>query len=167
MDPGEIELPLKRHAPQLPATRTAGSSDATCAGLRILLVEDNEDTRGIFEIMLRLKGHLVESAATGEAALTLARRQSFDLVISDLGLPDFSGIELMTILHERYSLRGIAVTGYSTEEDIRRSKSAGFEEHLVKPVDPVKFDQLLTKVGREIRSAPPPKPKALTADDRR
>jgi len=49
----------------------------------------------------------------------------FDLVISDLGLPDFSGTELMTILRERHSLRGVALSGYGMEEDIRRSKSAG------------------------------------------
>jgi CheY-like chemotaxis protein len=140
------------------ATPTAETlaSEATSAGLRILLVEDHDDTREIFEMILRHKGHLVESAATGAAALTLAGRQVFDLVISDLGLPDFSGTELMTILRERYSLRGVALSGYGMEEDIRRSKSAGFEEHLTKPVDPAKFDKLLANLMREIRRANPP-----------
>lgn len=134
------------------------SNDVTSGGLRILLVEDHEDTRHIFELILRQKGHLVESAATGEEALTLAGRQAFDLVISDLGLPDFSGTELMTILRERYSLRGVALSGYGMEEDIRRSKSAGFEEHLTKPVDPAKIDKLLDNLMREIRRANPPPP---------
>src|SRR5260370_41120793 len=143
--------------PTPPATPTAQplASDATRAGLRILLVEDHDDTREIFEMILRHKGHLVESAATGAAALTLAGRQAFDLVISDLGLPDFSRTELMTVLRERYSLRGVALNGYGMEEDIRPSKSAAFEEHLTKTVDPAKFDNLLANLMREIRRANP------------
>ena len=126
---------------------------ATSVGLRILLVEDHEDTRQVFAAILRQKGHSVKGAATGEAALALAGNEEFDLVISDLGLPDFSGTELMTILRARYSLRGVALSGYGMEEDIRRSKSAGFAYHLTKPVDPAKIDQLLANLTREIREA--------------
>ena len=111
--------------------------------LNILLVEDHDDTRHVFQAILAQKGHSVKGAATGEAALALASSNAFDLVISDLGLPDFSGTELMTILQERYSLRGIALSGYGMEEDIRKSKAAGFDYHLTKPVDPAKIDQLL------------------------
>ncbi|MFZ0502338.1 MAG: ATP-binding protein, partial [Chthoniobacterales bacterium] len=136
-----VELPLRRVAP--PVISEIAPSVATSAGLRILLVEDHEDTRQVFQAILSQKGHSVKGAANGEAALVLASSNAFDLVISDLGLPDFSGTELMTILQERYSLRGVALSGYGMEEDIRRSKSAGFAYHLTKPVDPAKIDRLL------------------------
>ncbi|HEX4201922.1 MAG TPA: ATP-binding protein [Chthoniobacterales bacterium] len=144
-----IELPLRKAAS--PAISEGAPSVSASAGLRILLVEDHEDTRHVFQAILRQKGHSVKSAATGEAALALASSEVFDLVISDLGLPDFSGTDLMSILQERYSLRGVALSGYGMEEDIRRSKSAGFDHHLTKPVDPTKIDELLANLTKEIR----------------
>jgi PAS domain S-box-containing protein len=144
-----IELPLRKAAS--PAIPEVAPSVPASAGLRILLVEDHEDTRHVFQAILSQKGHSVKSAATGEAALALASSEVFDLVISDLGLPDFSGTDLMSILQERYSLRGVALSGYGMEEDIRRSKSAGFDHHLTKPVDPAKIDQLLANLTKEIR----------------
>jgi PAS domain S-box-containing protein len=144
-----VEIPLRRVPP--PTVSEIAPSVATGAGLRILLVEDHDDTRHVFQAILGQKGHSVKGAATGEAALALASSNAFDLVISDLGLPDISGTELMTILQERYSLRGVALSGYGMEEDIRKSKSAGFAYHLTKPVDPAKIDQLLADLTREIR----------------
>jgi PAS domain S-box-containing protein len=143
-----VEIPLRRVAP--PTVLEIAPSVAIGAGLRILLVEDHDDTRHVFQAILGQKGHFVKGAATGEAALALANSNAFDLVISDLGLPDISGTELMTILQERYSLRGVALSGYGMEEDIRKSKSAGFAYHLTKPVDPAKIDQLLADLTREI-----------------
>ncbi|HEX6563265.1 MAG TPA: ATP-binding protein [Chthoniobacterales bacterium] len=143
-----IELPIRKAT--LPSPSEVTPSVGTTPGLRILLVEDHDDTRFVFQSILREKGHSVEGVATGEAALSLAASRVFDLVISDLGLPDFSGTELMTRLRERYALRGIALSGYGMEEDIRRSKSAGFDYHLTKPVDPAKIDQLLANLTREI-----------------
>jgi signal transduction histidine kinase/ActR/RegA family two-component response regulator len=149
----EVVLPL-RGAPQfLALTGEPAPSEAAVGGLRILLVEDHEDTRVIFRMILAQKGHSVEIAATGGEALMLAGQQPFDLVISDLGLPDFSGIELMTILRDRYSLRGVAVSGYGMDEDIQRSKAAGFDYHVTKPADPGKIDRLLAEVMREIRAS--------------
>jgi len=147
-----VEIPLRRVPP--PTTSEIAPSVVTGAGLRILLVEDHDDTRHVFQAILRQKGHSVKGAATGEAALALASSNAFDLVISDLGLPDFSGTELMTILQERYSLPGIALSGYGMEEDIRKSKAAGFDYHLTKPVDPAKIDQLLADLTakQQVRS---------------
>jgi CheY-like chemotaxis protein len=68
-------------------------------------------------------------------ARAAAAKEPFDLVISDLGLPDGTGVELMRHLRDTYGLRGIALSGYGTEEDLLRSGEAGFIEHLVKPVD--------------------------------
>jgi signal transduction histidine kinase/CheY-like chemotaxis protein len=159
----QVELPIRgSSAPLLLPSGQSAPADLATAGLRILLVEDHEDTRLIFRMILAQKGHSVESAASGEEALNLAGQQQFDLVISDLGLPDFSGIELMTVLRERYSLRGVAVSGYGMDEDIRRSKSAGFDYHVTKPADPAKIERLLAQVMREIRpSSPEPPSRAI------
>jgi PAS domain S-box-containing protein len=148
-----VQLPLHRSAP-LASTGEPFPSELATAGLRILLVEDHEDTRLIFRMILTERGHSVESAASAGEALSLASQRAFDLVISDLGLPDFSGMELMTILRERYSLRGVAVSGYGMDEDIQRSKSAGFDYHVTKPADPAKIERLLAEVMREIRPSP-------------
>jgi two-component system CheB/CheR fusion protein len=103
--------------------------------LRILLVEDHKDTRMMMASLLRLLGHQVETATCVREALERGDSQEFDLLISDIGLPDGSGLEIMRTLHREQGLRGIALSGYGMEEDIRQSKSAGFEEHLTKPID--------------------------------
>jgi PAS domain S-box-containing protein len=149
----EVELPLRQPVPCTASTPPATPYQLATAGLRILLVEDHEDTRHIFRMILTQKGHSVQTAATAKAALALADSHPFDLVISDLGLPDLSGTDLMRILRDRYSLRGVAVSGYGMEKDIRESKSAGFDYHLTKPADPAKVDQLLAEIMIEIRRA--------------
>ena len=130
----------------------AERSHPLVGGLRILLVEDHDDSRLIFKMLLQQKGHSVEAAASAKQALLLAEKHKFDIVISDLGLPDLNGVELMTILRDRYSLSGIAITGFGMDDDIQRSKSAGFDYHLAKPVDPTKVDQALARIVT--RSAP-------------
>jgi CheY-like chemotaxis protein len=82
-------------------------------------------------------------------ALTAAADLPFDLIISDIGLPDGSGIELMQLLNARTPIRGIAVSGYGMEEDIRRSREAGFMAHLTKPIN---FHQLEEAIHRIVRS---------------
>ena len=129
------------------------SAQSLVGGLRILLVEDHDDSRMIFKLVLQQKGHSVEVAATAREALILAENHEFDLVISDLGLPDRSGAELMTILRDRYSMCGIAITGFGMDDDVQRSKSAGFDYHLTKPVDPAKIDQLLAGIIKRMRPA--------------
>ena len=83
--------------------------------------------------MLERDGHSVKTAGDVAAALAVARAHTFDLVISDLGLPDGSGTELMEKLRDTYGLRGIALSGYGMEDDLLRSRAAGFLAHLVKP----------------------------------
>lgn len=106
--------------------------------LRILLVEDHEDTAQAMADLLELMGHEVAVAGSVAAALALAetsREVGIDLVVSDLGLPDGSGHGLMRELVHLYGWKGIALSGYGMEEDIRRSHEAGFARHLTKPVD--------------------------------
>ena len=103
--------------------------------LRILLVEDHPDTLRVLVKLLQKWGHAVTTAETVRTAQELANGQEFDLLISDLGLPDGSGLDVMRHVKERSGIPGIALSGYGTEEDIRRSRAAGFTEHLVKPVN--------------------------------
>lgn len=103
--------------------------------LRILLVEDHDTTMRIMAKLLAGLGHQVQCAGDVASAIRAAHEGTFDLVISDLGLPDGSGHELMRYLSLRHGLRGIALSGFGTEEDLLRSGEAGFVEHLTKPVD--------------------------------
>lgn len=101
---------------------------------RILLVEDHENTRQTLNRLLQRDGHHVVATATVAEALAAATTVAFDLVVSDLGLPDGSGTDVMEKLRAAYGLRGIALSGYGTDDDISRSRAAGFVIHMVKPV---------------------------------
>jgi PAS domain S-box-containing protein len=103
--------------------------------LRILLVEDHPDTAEALAELLRLAGHRVTVAGGVAAALAAAAEaQELDLLISDLGLPDGTGHDVMRGLSRSGSIPGIALSGYGMEEDVRRSHEAGFDRHLTKPV---------------------------------
>jgi PAS domain S-box-containing protein len=114
------------------APPTAGRS------LRLLLVEDHADTAAAMADLLELLGHQVTVAGSVAAGLAAAAAaggaDAFDLVVSDIGLPDGSGLDLMRELTRRYGLSGIALSGYGMEEDLRKSREAGFTFHLTKPV---------------------------------
>jgi DNA-binding response OmpR family regulator len=104
--------------------------------LSILLVEDHGDTAETMVSLLEIFGHQVQRAGDVAAALNIAARGDFDLLISDLGLPDGSGLDLMRKLRSRGLLwPAIALSGYGQEKDLEQSRSAGFQVHLVKPVD--------------------------------
>jgi PAS domain S-box-containing protein len=113
----------------------AAANDAARRHRRhILLVEDHDDTAAIMSSVLRHQGHTVRRAGSVAAALQAAQAERFDLLISDIGLPDGSGLDLMRQLRLRQPVRGIALSGFGMDDDIRRSRDAGFEEHLTKPV---------------------------------
>jgi PAS domain S-box-containing protein len=115
---------------------------------RLLLVEDHETTAAMMLRLFKRLGYDVKSAGDVATAISLAERHPFDLVISDLGLPDGNGLDLMRHLRDRYGLRGIALSGFGMEEDLIQSKAAGFSEHLVKPVS---FDKLELTIHRVMR----------------
>ena len=114
-----------------PGLRGAGSP-------HLLLVEDHFDTAEAMAELLKGLGYRVTTAATVAAGLEAAERADrdggIDLVVSDLGLPDGSGLDLMRTLSSRYGLRGIALSGYGMEDDLQKSREAGFEKHVTKPV---------------------------------
>ena len=112
----------------------------------ILLVEDHEPTRSVLAKLLRERSYKVLGTATVAGALELAANHHFEFVVSDLGLPDGSGYELMKQLSERHGLKGIALSGYGMEQDIVRSKEAGFVGHLTKPVSFRTLERVLDNV---------------------
>lgn len=101
----------------------------------ILLVEDNDDTRNILSRLLTSRGYSVCSAHDAPSALKAVTGNSFDLVISDIGLPNISGFDLMRQIQEKTPMKGIAISGFGCDTDIEKSKDAGFAKHLIKPLD--------------------------------
>jgi CheY-like chemotaxis protein len=135
-----------------PISRAAGASlpaadDAAARpigrSLRILLVDDNADTLNYLATILRRKGHDLRIASDMSTALRLASLAEFDLLISDIELPDGSGLELMWRLRATRAVTGIALSGFGSPEDIEQSRTAGFALHLVKPVDFRRLEQAM------------------------
>jgi signal transduction histidine kinase len=136
-----IELPLHTTATDVRrgSAPEMGEGDTTsvatrCEGLRILLVEDHTPTRIALAHLLTKRKYVVSTAANLADARELGSAQVFDLLITDIGLPDGSGYDLMSELSQLKKLKGIAMTGYGMEEDLQRSVEAGFSAHLTKPV---------------------------------
>lgn len=103
-------------------------------GLRLLVVEDHEASMNALVRLLRKDGHMVFTATSGKEALEVAERETCDAVISDIGLPDISGWEVMREIRRLRGWPGIALSGYGMPADIAQSQKAGFHRHLVKPV---------------------------------
>ncbi len=138
------------HAPFEAAEELAEPQEADAAAQagarKILVVEDNPDAGAMLCEFLELSGHQVELADSGAAGVRAARAFHPEFVLCDIGLPGMNGFEVAAELRRdpaTSSARLIAVTGYGREEDRRRSKEAGFDLHLTKPVDPAKLQALL------------------------
>jgi PAS domain S-box-containing protein len=128
-------LPLQPTVPAAPAHDASVPLPGKKRRMRILLVEDHKDTRLTLQRYLQASGNDVTAADGAAQALAAAALQSFDLVVSDLGLPDEGGgLAMMRTLRERHGLDGIAVSGYGMEEDVNESLAAGFSHHLTKPI---------------------------------
>jgi CheY-like chemotaxis protein len=119
------ELPARA---ELPPSRTPIEAKP-----RILLVEDDADTGDLIGELLHDAGYEVSTVRSAKAALA-SNLDDVDLVISDIGLPGLSGLDLMRTIRREHPLRGVALSGYGTEADIHASEEAGFSAHLTKPV---------------------------------
>lgn len=147
-----VELPLteRKQVTEPSTTRSGWSKSGLAAAQRILLVEDHGDTGRIIARLLRNSGYDVEHAETATAAYAMFCEKTFDLVISDLGLPDESGLVLMKKLREkRPDLPGICLSGYGMEDDLAACREAGFTDHLTKPVD---MKRLHAAIARAVMS---------------
>jgi PAS domain S-box-containing protein len=131
-----VELAAERGAPAAaPSVPSAAGAGPLRRGLKILLVEDDPPSQRVMSRLLQQRQHEVTTAGTLATALELGQRQDFDLIISDIGLPDGTGLDLMRQLLSRRPVRGIALSGFGMDEDVRRSREAGFLAHLTKPVN--------------------------------
>ncbi len=130
-------------------TVTAASEPASSKrSLRLLVVEDHAPTRAILGRLLTRSGHEVVTVGTVAEALAAFSAHPCDAVITDLGLPDGSGVDLMRELQQRGPITGIALSGYGMEADLQQTREAGFSAHLTKPIKIEELLQILTQVER-------------------
>jgi len=129
-----IELPGARPAEEEHDPTPSKPSEAS-RPLRILLVEDHADTARLLARLLRRLGHTVHVADTVAGALAMFEREPIDLILSDLGLPDGTGLDLIRRVNHRNPVTAIALSGYGMEDDVKKSLAAGFRKHLTKPVN--------------------------------
>jgi CheY-like chemotaxis protein len=115
--------------------------------LKILVVEDHGDTSRLMARLLQGHGHDVRIAEGVKTALAAANGELFDLLISDIGLPDGTGLELMRQLQAIRPIKGIALSGYGSSEDVRDARAAGFAAHVTKPVDFTKLQKLIEELA--------------------
>jgi CheY-like chemotaxis protein len=114
---------------------------------RVLVVDDNRDTADSTALLLRMIGHEVQVAYDGREAIATARRQAPEFILLDLGLPGMDGYQVATSLKQDVSGSDaiiIVISGYGTLEDRQRSREAGIDHHLLKPVDPRVLLELLS-----------------------
>jgi two-component system CheB/CheR fusion protein len=145
-----VRLPMISAGTRIAPDDARESSDrparASRGPLRILVVEDHGDTAEMIVEILELEGHAVHTAGDVSTARDLITRSTFDLLLSDLGLPDGSGLDLVRDLRSQgHVLPAIALSGYGMDRDIQRSRAAGFDAHVVKPID---VDRLLETIHR-------------------
>jgi signal transduction histidine kinase len=141
-----VTMPVTREAPaaaSYPAPRLVPAAAART--VRVLLVEDHADTARVMTKLLQGCEYDVSWAASVAEALTVAAAARFDVLVSDIGLPDGTGLDLVRELRSRQPILGIALSGFGMEHDIQRSKEAGFEEHLTKPLN---FQALIEAIER-------------------
>ena len=122
-------------------TRVSNNSGKS---LRILVVEDHGDTLQALSRLLTHFGHEISVAEGAQSAQEIIDSKEFDVVLCDIALPDGDGYDLIAEVKRKRPVKAVAITGFGTEEDIRRGKEAGFDFHLVKPVD---FHELRTVLG--------------------
>ena len=115
--------------------------------LRILLVEDHADTRRTLSRLLSHFGHDISVADSTLTALNVVKIKQFDVILSDIGLPDGSGYDVISQAKQNQRVKGVALTGFGSDEDIRRGREAGFDFHLVKPVDFHELRSVLDQVS--------------------
>jgi CheY-like chemotaxis protein len=142
-------LPLQEKPVQNYPANKRSSLEAAERSRSALVVDDVSDVTDMLSVLLTHAGYVVTCAANAPEALARAREQRFDIVISDIGMPEMNGYELAEALR---SLPGydsvplVAVTGYSMFDDRTRSLTAGFNEHVTKPIDPRAFLDLIEQL---------------------
>jgi CheY-like chemotaxis protein len=142
-------LPFRGGESELPFTRKNPSQTKSEVHRRALVVDDVSDVTDMLSMLMTHAGYDVSTASSAPAAIELAREHQFDIVISDIGMPEMNGYQLARALralpaYETVPL--VAVTGYSMFDDRTRSLDSGFNEHVTKPIDPRAFLELIEQL---------------------
>jgi CheY-like chemotaxis protein len=151
-----VRLPALSPTQPIPGARAmdeGGEAVGAAPQRRIVVVDDNVDAAESLAMLLRLEGHDVRVAHDGPTALSAVEADPPDLVFLDIGMPVMNGYDVAQWLRQQPGLENlvlVAMTGWGQEEDRRRSKEAGFDHHLVKPVEPEALHKLLA--GTRVRS---------------
>jgi len=147
-----VQIPIAAHLEQWAepsrALSVGEANEQTPA--RILLVEDHQDSADTLSLLLTYHGYEVQVVHSVEEAIAAANYGLFDLLISDIRLPDGSGLDLLPRLQSNRPLQGIAISGFGSDDDLQRSRRAGFSAHVTKPVD---FERLLDAIQKVSRAA--------------
>jgi CheY-like chemotaxis protein/nitrogen-specific signal transduction histidine kinase len=142
-----VELPLAPTLSQLPSTESSDASINDLNGIRILVVDDEPDSRDFTALVLELSGASVTSVASGIEALTVIKQSIPDLIISDIGMPEMDGYMLLQQVRKLEQVRqvsAIALTAYAGEFNRQQVLQAGFQKHLSKPIEPNKLIQAIS-----------------------
>lgn len=150
-----VSLALTKAAVATGQKSQTPASPIPVSGFRILLVDDHKDTRTSLEKLLRRRGHDVTTASGYSEAREIAGTRDFQLLISDIGLPDGTGYQLMKALLEVRDIKGIAVSGYGMSADILKSREAGFSAHLMKPLKIADLEREIEIVMKDTQRPPP------------
>ena len=142
-----INLPLLEatlaETPTTPVLTEGATTAVKHDAATLLLVEDNREIARILSFGLRKYHFRVQTAPDGQTALAMAKTTTFDLMIIDIGLPDISGWELLRQLKTQREVRAIALTGFGSDEDKRKSMDAGFLNHITKPINLSRLRQVI------------------------
>lgn len=146
--------PSSQRRQRLPESQPAASPASTLqakapAPLRVFVVENDPDTLELLRFLLECHGHLVDTAATLTAALERIPTFAPDALLSDIGLDDGTGWELMRLLQNTRPRYAVAMSGFGTSDDCANSRDAGFRHHLQKPVPPWRIEEVLAEAARE------------------
>jgi CheY-like chemotaxis protein len=154
----EVEIRLPIAAAPTTAAAPESSSVAPGRSLRVLIVEDNVDAAEMLELAVSRFGHVTKVAHDGAAAVTMATTFEPDVVFLDIGLPGMSGYDVARTLRgmpEFEHVHIVAVTGWGQEEDRRKAREAGCNNHFTKPLSPTVVEELLTKIAERLKKGPP------------
>jgi hypothetical protein len=114
--------------------------------VRLLLVEDHDDTARTLSRLMEQRGYAIEVAGTVAAGLSAVKEREFDLLICDIGLPDGTGMDLIAKIKQNHKTPAIAVTGFGMQQDIDRALEVGFDAHLTKPINLQKLEATIWRL---------------------
>jgi CheY-like chemotaxis protein len=140
-----VETPVQ-HSELKPMSNAPTATPAEVQPLRILIVEDHQDTATVMSRLLTRLGHSVQATDTVASAVDMVRGGSFDVILSDIGLPDGSGVDFIKQVRVFSPVPAVALSGFGMDDDVAQAEAAGFNAHVTKPVNFNKLQSVLREV---------------------